>query len=199
MSKRRLAYIIILTGILVVSFIAGYFTILEYMKKSQKLEPNPIKITDSTVKETVKIPHSEVINESTVIVKRDRYTKGTIFIDEYSEKASSDILGMDIYAAESYFKKLGYIIIKFSPEKEKKVVISKEIPDIWPANCYIVKDNEGYVAIFKVEADNSLSILKVTEIKVEDLPVQEKEEVIKGKVFRTREEAENLIEEDYNS
>ncbi|QCX32804.1 hypothetical protein FDN13_03275 [Caloramator sp. E03] len=199
MLKRRLAYIIILTCTLAVSFIAGYFTILQYMKKSQQNETNPIKITDSTVKETVKIPSSELINESTVIIKRDRYTKGTIFIDEYSEKASSNIIGMDIYAAENYFKDLGYIIIKFSPEKEKKVIISREISDKWPANCYVVKDNDGYVAIFKVEVDNSLSLLRVTEIKVEDLPIQEKEEVIKGKVFKTREEAENLIEEDYNS
>ncbi|MCX7885418.1 MAG: hypothetical protein N2448_10400 [Caloramator sp.] len=199
MSKRRLAYMLVLFCTLAVSFIAGYFTILEYVKKEQKLNPNPIKITDNTVTETLKIPKSEIINESTVIVKRDRYTKGVTFIDEYNEKASSDVIGMDIYAAENHFKNLGYIIIKFSPEKEKIVLVSKDIPDLWPANCYVVKDDNGYVALYKVEEDNTLSLLRITEIKVDNLPIQEKDDLSKGKIFKTKEEAENLIEEDYNS
>lgn len=198
MSKRRLAYIMILTFTLAVSFIAGYFTSIKYYNKNNS-SSNLQEIEDKYTTQTIKTPASEIINESTVIVKRDRYTKGTTFVNEYTEKPASDIIGMDIYAAENYFKGLGYIIIKFSPQSEKKVIVSKEISDIWPSDCYVVKENNGFVALYKAEKDNSLSLVRITEIKIENLPLQEREDLIKGKVFKTREEAENLIEEDYNS
>lgn len=196
MLRKRVAYVLIMIFTVAVSFIAGYFTTLRYAKNNIKDSTPQIQSNNNNVEAAAKIPVSDVIKESTSIIKKDRYLKGVEFVKESVEKPSAEILGMDVNSAEQFFKGMGYRIIKFTPSE---VIVSRDVLDSWPLNCYVVKEDNGFVAIFKVENDGSLSLLERTEIEVEKLPLQEREDVIKGKVFETREKAENLIEEDYSS
>mgnify|MGYP000076081586 CR=1 FL=1 len=189
--KRIVGIAFALVLSLATSFLAGYYTTLKYVERNKDILQEKA-IEDELIENTAKLPDLNIIGPSTEIVLRERYLKGVEYNRDIIEKASSEVVGMNKTQAEEYFKSKGYTVIDFS---NKRVLAVKDILDEWPKGCYVVKEQDGFVAIFQVDKSGELKLVKLTDLNVEDLPDGDKEEVKKGKVFESLEDAMELIEE----
>jgi hypothetical protein len=177
---------------LVTSFFAGYYTTLRYVERNKVSQQNENLLHEELAENTAKLPDLNVIGPNTEIVYRERYVKGVEYNRDVVEGATAEVVGMTKEEAEEYFKNKGYLVIDFSNER---VLLVKDIKDKWPSGCFVVKEKDGFVAIFEVDENGELKLVKVTELKVTDLPDTDREEVIKGKVYESLEDANELIEE----
>ncbi|KRQ87510.1 hypothetical protein ABG79_00849 [Caloramator mitchellensis] len=189
MIAKRIGLVFALALSLTASFIAGYFTTKRYVENNANAKN---QIENEIAENTVKLPDLDVIGPSTEIVFRERYTIGVEYNRDVVEKASSEVVGMKREEAAEYFKLKGYSIVDFD---NRRVLVVKDIQDKWPVGCYVVKEQDGYIAIFEVNSNGELKLYRLTELKISDIPDTDKEEVIKGKVYETIEDALELIEE----
>lgn len=183
-SKFGLALILTLT--LIISFTGGYFVTKLYNKEADSQNR---KATAETVN---LLSNGDLINQNTQVLKRLSYSKnGALFTKELNEKATNDILGMDKETAEKYFKLRGYNLLEFT---EKIVIVSKDI-DSWPPGCFVIKSNGDSIAVYEVDESGNLKLKENTELKLENLPEEDRREVQLGKIFESIDEAYWLLEE----
>lgn len=186
MIQKKFTVILILTFTLIISFIGGYFA-TKYFNKST--ENQDAKLTAEAAN---LLSNNDLINENTQILKRLTYNKnGTTFSKELKETPTSDILGMDKVTAEKYFKLRGYNLIEFTL---KEVLVEKDI-DTWPPGCFVIKGNNDLIAVYEVDESGNLKLKENTELKLENLPEEDRKEVELGKVFESLDEAYWLLEE----
>lgn len=186
MRVSKFVLTLILAFTLIISFTGGYLVTRLYTKNVENRDEK------ETAEAASLLSGNELINETTQIIKKLSYTKnGTSFSKEYNEKATDDILGMDKVTAEKYFKLRGYNLIEFD---DKKVVISKDI-DSWPPGCFIIKANNDIVAVYEVDESGNLKLRENTELKLENLPEEDRNELVLGKIFESIDEAYWLLEE----
>jgi fibrillarin-like rRNA methylase len=138
------------------------------------------------------------VNEKTELIKNYRYIidKKEVFVDKIREKAGNEILGMNREDVEKYFNAQGLILIGYS---EKEIEVSKDVYDIWPKGFYVLKTEGDFIKIFKVDEEGKLEAFEDTEMNLDLVPDGDKEEIIRGKVYKTIEEARRYIEEDLSS
>lgn len=185
--KMKIYYVLVLLVTLVASFFAGYYTTLKYA--SRVLDDN--KINTKAVAQTMDTKSSDLITTSTKILRRDKYIKGVEYVVQTVDSPSSDILGMDMGAVEKFYKNKGYILLEFNT---KQIIISKDI-DSWPPNTYVVKGENDSINIYSVGSNGKLIFQKSTDLRLGDLPDQDKEEIIKGKIYENSEAIDDLIDE----
>lgn len=191
MLGKRIGLVFALVLSLTACFIAGYFTTKRYVENSAKAKYET-KLENEIAENTVKLPDIDVISPSTEIVIRERYVKGIEYNRDIIEKATSEVVGMRKEEVAEYFKLKGFTLVDFD---NKRVLVVKEIKDKWPVGCFVVKEQDGYVAIFEVDKNGELKLYRLTELKITNLPDNDKEEVLKGKVYESLEDALELIEE----
>ncbi len=186
MIQKRFAVILVLTFTLIISFIGGYFATKYYNRNAEDQNAN------ATAEAANLLSNRDLINENTQILKRMTYNKnGAMFSKELEEKPTSDILGMDKATAENYFKLRGYNLIEFTT---KEVVVKKDF-DSWPPGCFVIKGNNGVIAVYEVDESGNLKLKENTELKLENLPEEDRKEVELGKIFESLDEAYWLLEE----
>lgn len=186
MRVSKFALVLILIFTLTASFTGGYFITKLYTKNEESQDEK------ATAEAANLLSSNDLINSNTEIVKRLTYNKnGTTFSKELKEKATSDVLGMDKISAEKYYKLKGFNLIDFKP---KSVIIAKDM-DSWPPGCFVIKGNGDYIAVYEVDESGNLKLKEKTDIKLENLPEEDREEVIAGKIFETIDEAYWLLGE----
>jgi hypothetical protein len=186
MIQKKFAVILVLTLTLIISFTGGYFATKYYNKNAENQD------SKLTAEAANLLSNHDLINENTQILKRLTYNKnGTTFTKELKEKPTSDILGMDKVTAEKYFKLRGYNLMGFTP---KEVLVKKDI-DSWPPGCFVIKGNNDLIAVYEVDESGNLKLKENTELKLENLPEEDRKEVESGKVFESLDEAYWLLEE----
>lgn len=134
------------------------------------------------------------IGPATKIVKKQIYTKGEQFEKVSNETPSEDVLGMTKESFEEHVKKKGYTVDEFT---SSKVVIVEKINE-WPKGLYVLKSVEEDVTLFKVDEKGNLQKVSDTGVILDQVSEHDKEELIKGKVYSTLEEAEHTLG-DYDS
>ena len=184
-----------LTAMLVVlfaaSFFTGYYVIEKNMNKIEKKTVNAETL--STVNQQNGL--QDLISESTEIIKINNYNKGVTFTEEVTDKADSNVLGMNKDQAEKYFKGKGYVLTEFTKDQIK---ITKDF-NSWCPDKFIVKDIDGNeIGIYKSDSNGNISLKNKTGIKIDKLPEEDKNEILKGKTVKTQEEVDGSIE-DYSS
>lgn len=146
---------------------------------------------ETSVKSDYNGPKINSIGVSTKLIKKEVYTKGEPFIKTIEQKVSDDILGMDKIAFEEYLKTKGYLLEEFAHEK---VVFTEKI-DKWPVGLYVLKSLEDSINIFKVNDNGELTLVNKSALSLDHLTPNERDEFIKGKVYASLEEAEQIIAE----
>lgn len=131
------------------------------------------------------------IGPKTIIVKRDVYTKGEPFELSYKMEVTGDTIGMDKDKFQNFISSEGYKIDEFTGEK---VVISKSI-NTWPIGLFVLKSVDNNIVLYKVDDKGELVVVAPTEITLDLVSENDKDDLIKGKVFKTKEEAEVTIAE----
>lgn len=186
MRQKIFVVILVSTLMLIISFTGGYFITKYYSKYAKNLDGK------DTAEAANLLSTNDLINDNTAILKRMTYNKnGAIFSKELNEKPTGDILGMDKVTAEKYFKLKGYNLIEFTL---KEVVIEKNI-NTWPPGCFVIKGNNDIVAVYEVDESGNLKLKENTELKLENLPEEDRKELESGKIFETLDEAYWLLEE----
>lgn len=186
MIQKKFAVILALVITLIVSFSGGYIITQLYTKNVENQNKG------ATAEAANLLSNEDLINENTQILKRLTYNiNGTTFSKELNEKASSDILGMDKLTAEKYFKLRGYNIIEFTL---KSLIITKDI-DSWPPGCFVIKGSNDIIAVYEVDTSGNLKLKENTDLRLENLPEEDRKELESGKIFETLDEAYWLIEE----
>jgi hypothetical protein len=187
MFRKRLPIFVVLALTLVISFISAYYATLGFTNKA-KDEDKSLK----AAAETTLLPSQVLINSSTEIIIKERYLEGMQYdTKSKTEKPVPEVLGMNKESAEKYFGEKGYKLIDFSSQR---VLLLREIQG-WPPKRYVVKGNGEFVSIYEIGEDGSLKLQQDTGIMLNDLPEQDKQEVIKGKIYETMDEVDMLIEE----
>ncbi|MDF2672661.1 MAG: hypothetical protein K0R09_926 [Clostridiales bacterium] len=186
MFQKKFAVILVLTFTLIISFSGGYIITQLYSKNVENQN------RDVTAEAANLLSNEDLINENTQILKRLTYNKnGTTFSKEINEKVTSDILGMDKITTEKYFKLRGYNLIEFSL---KSLIITKDI-DSWPPGCFVIKGSNDIIAVYEVDDSGNLKLKENTDLKLENLPEEDRKELETGKIFESLDEAYWLIEE----
>lgn len=188
MINRKIYLTLAIILLTIASFFTGYFTMQRYISKIENKE-------SATAKTTVKLP-SMVIDQNTKIIKKEIYIRANNYVLKQTITPNEEIIGLDKSLAEDYFKNKGYKLDYFTSEK---VEISKEIDNKWPPNVYIIMENNGKVAVFETDQNSNLKLKQTTEINLEDLPFQEKQDLKRGVIKETYEDAEQYINEDLDS
>jgi hypothetical protein len=191
MFAKKVAIFLVLLSSLVVTSLAGYFTGLRYSDNIAKKEVTAKGVEVSAESVELPKPPSVAIGTSTEIIKKHRYIKGLEYIKEINEKPGSEVLGMDMKIAETYYKDRGYVIVEFTKEK---VVLSKDI-ESWAPETYIAKSDGEIMSIYRSDVNGELTKLQETDITLDLLPEHDRQEVIRGKTYETIEEVESLVEE----
>ena len=186
MIQKKYAVILVLAFTLIIVFSGGYIITQLYSKNAENQNKS------ETAEAANFLSNKDLINENTQILKRLTYNKnGTTFSKESKEKASSDILGMDKLTAEKYFKLRGYNLMEFTL---KSLIIAKDI-DSWPPGCFVIKGSNDIIAVYEVDNLGNLKLKENTDLRLENLPEEDRKELESGKIFESLDEAYWLIEE----
>lgn len=188
-----LAALILCIGlsVLIGLYIAG----LNHNRKDENginLESQKTKVYNENVLAVNNLnPKLNSIGIATKIVKKQIYTIGEPYEKVQEEKSTEDIIGMDKGLFEEYAKSKGYTIEQFNGEK---VIIVEKI-NKWPVGLYVLKTVNENIAIYKVSESGDLSKVRVTEVVLEQVSEIEKPGLIKGKVYKSLDAAEETIAE----
>ena len=187
MNIKKLVMMLTIGFVFLVTVIGGYFT-LQYNGK-QKDDSSLLKT--NTIAHTVSIQENSLINEKTKIIKRYKYSLGNTITKEVIEKATPDILGLDRLGTEKYFKGKEYLMTEFN---EVNVILVKYVAN-WPIGYYVVKSDNGIINVYNVDVKGELKFVEKADLMLDDLPVQDRLEIEKGKSFPNMELVIEMIEE----
>lgn len=186
MRTNRLFLTIALIIVLVISFIGGYVVAELYNKN------NNIEDQKTSAKATRFRPNEDLISSNTKIMIKKNYSQnGIIYTEELEEKPDSSVLGMDKAATEKYYKNQGYNLIQFN---NYRIILSKDIT-AWPPGRFLLKNNNGVLAVYEINDKSELNLKENTEISVDTLPEEDRDELNIGKIFDSLDEVYLIIEE----
>ncbi|MBF8982141.1 BofC C-terminal domain-containing protein [Lutibacter sp. B2] len=172
---------------------------------SEETNPKPVKqknikdVKQEEMEEPIKeqpIKEDELLTTSSMqIVFKTYYEKARDTIIKEREipavMIGSKLDDFKEYLVENYPK---WDIRQFSKEKVELYQVSKNTPP----NYYIIKEKDGYVAVFKVNENEEMVLMQKTEIPVVSLSETDLKYIEEG-IERKDEEEINQILEDYSS
>ena len=183
MQLKKHIIIIIMFLFFMTSCVAVYFA-LKYNNSASK---NSIA-TDIPAKNT----SSEVIaliNEKTEIVKNYKYKDD--INKQFIEKPGPEILGMDREGARKYFKNQNFLLTEFT---EKRLTLLSQ-SDIWAPNYYVVKSDKVVIVVYKADIKGELRLEFNTEIKAQELPLEDRKVFEEGKAFENIDSVYEMLDE----
>ena len=139
---------------------------LEEVENANKVVQEEINIIETGTAEIKTTPNTKIVYE-------------TFYIDcNHLENVTEDIESEDVNQNESYFinKYLEWNVNNFS---EDTVELYKEIDGICDKH-YVVKENDGYIAVYNLDSENNQKLKEVTDIYVRYLPEEDVELLKKG-------------------
>lgn len=173
-----------------------YISKTTYNKNYSQSLNSDAKSVETTTKnlETDNVDKVNAIGPQTKVIKKQVYTKGQEFEKLTEERVSEDIIGMDKELFSNYAKNKGYMVEEFTNEK----VVMVEKINKWPEGLYVLKSVEDNIVLFKIDEKGELKEISTTGVVLDQVSEHDKEELLKGKVYKTIEEAETTIG-DYDS
>lgn len=179
----------VLTAIIIflflISFVAGFTITIEKSKVKTKQQLRGKNVTEiAYIKNDV--PYR--INEDTILVVR-KYFKGCGHIIEEKSNIPKEFINMTKEDFKSLFN--GWEINAFN---SKYVVISRTFNGYCP-NHFIISIKEGRVAIFYSQPVDGDTLKLITPISIDSLPEKEVEDLKKGIIVNSFEDAIKIIED----
>ncbi len=129
---------------------------LEEVRNANNLVEKEVNIIQTGTAEVKTTPNTKVVYE-------------TFYIDcNHLENVTEEIKSEDVNQNESYFinKYMDWDVNNFS---EDTVELYKEIDGICDKH-YVVREKDGYIAVYNLDSDNNENLKEVTEIYVQYLP-----------------------------
>lgn len=180
-KKFFLSFIIVF----LISFSAGYLCLKSMTDSNLKSAQKEDKAVTASG-----VDSRELVTPDTVILKRIVY-KSSGFSEEDAVKADSTMVGLGKDEAGKLLYKSGYSMLKFSPLKIEAV---KE-EDGYPPDSYILKGSGDSASVYRTDDKGKLIFLNKTDLMMKDLPAEDKEEIMKGKAFKTLDKLQELLDE----
>ena len=192
MSVRKAAYVLVLITTIGASYAAGYFTSVKFGDRSNNISKTTGADTTVNTNYVQNLEPVKTIKKTTIIKQEITYTKGFPCTITTENNASNDIIGSNKEDTEKHFRQEGFIMVKFSDDE---VVLTKNVADKWPPNCYIVKEDKGLLTVYKSDENGILaeSPYETYDINVNNLMPEEKEEFTKGMIYENMEKVDGLI------
>lgn len=128
------------------------------------------------------------ISPNTVILFETYYNKCN-HKEVKEEKASKDIVNFNEEELQEKYKE--YTIKQFGVEK---VVLQKEING-YCGNHYIIKENNGLIAIYKINSNGTEELFKVTDISIQYLPETDLDNIKDGIEVYGKEKLNKILED----
>ncbi|MEF9952478.1 MAG: hypothetical protein RR840_05415 [Clostridium sp.] len=201
MKLRRVIILVLLLFVMAIGVGTSIYISTDSFKKNAKVDDLSVKKDNMNVaaKDTLSANQAredmmKFIGPKTVIVKKDIYIKGEPYIDSYKVEVSGDTIGMDKDNFQNFINAEGYAIDEFTGEK---VAISKKI-DKWPSNMFVLKAVADNIILYNVDNNGELKEIGPTGITLEQVSDSEKNGLTKGKIYKTRDDAESTLS-DYDS
>jgi hypothetical protein len=98
---------------------------------------------------------------------------------------------MDEIEAGKYYKNNGFVLMEFTM---KRIIVKKDI-NAWPPKSFVVKANGDVIGIYESNEEGKLQLKENTDIELDDLPGEDREDVKKGKIYESLEEVYWLLDE----
>ena len=196
MKKKIIIYIIIATLTVIAAF-----TVNKIMNLSQKVEEEKVeiaeKVTDECTEEYEEMikeksetanANNEKISPNAIMILKKYYTKCNHTIEEEIE-LPQELVNKNIDELKEEYSE--WEIEEFSSEK---IVLSKSY-DEQCGQHYILKDNDGIIAIYEIDENGDEKLLDETEIATEYLTESDLENIKEGIRINGREELNKMLED----
>jgi hypothetical protein len=151
--------------------------------KSVETMNSPKKFNIVTNKTKVIIIYTYLIDGNTI----EKEANGSNFINS--------IVGLKEEEVRKFYENMNYKLLSFSTDEIK---VKASVINSWPPNSYVVKSNLDEVIIYTVDSQGQLTLPQKTGLYIDMLPPEDRDAVLKGKVYDKYEEVEELLD-DYRS
>ena len=182
---------LILTGILVLS--GGIYVGI----KTRKIEEKPAFNNETINEENEKTKDSFELSENCEIWLYNRSEEGSlinsdpsmigIVPEELLDKTKEEIR---TYLSEKYPDK------EIDSITQHEIVLSEKAPlnDVSRSNKYSLEVEDGFIGLYKYDINGKRELIENTEIKLDSLPQSVQEEIQKGVVVDTQDDAYSRLE-----
>ncbi|PAB60884.1 hypothetical protein [Anaeromicrobium sediminis] len=215
--KGRIIFICVF--LLAVSFIYGYYTKDNTIEEKITLGPKKVEEKIPTENENVKIPkketrktieetkknmeanideekiNEELVTEKTQMVFKTHYEKYND-IQVEKKKVPKDVIGSNMETFKDYVKNT-YSNWKIREINKNEVELYKNSDEI-PPNYYVIKELDGYLAVYKTDKDGKFELVEKTDIPLNILGETDIGYIKAGIKKKTLEEIYAVLE-DYSS
>ncbi|MGE5330094.1 MAG: BofC C-terminal domain-containing protein [Deltaproteobacteria bacterium] len=153
----------------------------------QKITPKAIPPASNTEVEGSR-PEDVLISPNAIIVIEKKYTRcGHVISNTINVPA--DMVNLTESQLKLAFK--NYKVTKFSPEK---IIILKEL-EMKCSNHFILKEKDGFVAVYYQQPINGILLKEVTPLLVKNLPEKEKSRLKQGLKVESQQELAQTLED----
>ena len=193
---------VIITIIIVSIIIAGSVFIIYNIKKSDTHKEAEVLENTTNIKENYEEENLSTINDiiETNVKDEEKITPNTtIIFNKYykkcghtvkeKEKASEEMVNM----GEEEFQEL-YSDWKVKQFNSDEIVLYKE----FEGECgehYVLKENNGFIAIYRIENSGDLTLIEETEISTQYLPQVDIDKLKAGITLTGKEELNSYLED----
>ncbi|MBQ2916989.1 MAG: BofC C-terminal domain-containing protein [Clostridia bacterium] len=193
--RKYAIFVIIIAGI-ILGFLTGIYLYridqveMKKLAKVNQEEINNILSTDNEeILNTIKTnTEEEKVSPNCNLILKVYYTKCDHLI-ENRELIEDTAVNMTEEELRDRFKE--WEIQKFTPTE---IILYKEINEFCNEH-YLLKDKDGYIAIYKLDENNNSQIFQTTEISTEYLAEEDLEDINQGIAVYTKKELNKILED----
>ena len=193
---RKYAIFVIITVGILLGFLTGIYLYridqieMKKLAKVNQEEINNILSTDNEeILNTIKTnTEEEKVSPNCNLILKVYYTKCDHLI-ENRELIEDTAVNMTEEELRDRFKE--WEIQKFTPTE---IILYKEINEFCNEH-YLLKDKDGYIAIYKLDENNNSQIFQTTEISTEYLAEEDLEDINQGIAVYTKKELNKILED----
>jgi len=154
----------------------------------QKVSPQETPPRTSNTEVQGSRPESSIIRPNAILITEKKYTKCGHVITSRID-IPQDMVNLTESQLKLVYK--SWEIKKFSPQE---IILSKEIA----SKCYnhfIIKEKDGFVAVYYQQPIDGISLKEVTPLLVKNLPQKEKERLKEGIKIESQQELAQTLED----
>lgn len=192
---RNFLLVLTVVTIFFVSFLCGY-----YIYKEKVAEDLPQQVTKQIAEATI-VKSTNTFSPSLVTstIEEKISPNATLVIKKYhglcghitKDYAEIPVEFVNMREEEFKNKLTDWEIKGFSPDE---IVIYREVEDMCNEH-YVLREKDGHVAIYVLDADNNEAISEITEISTEYLTEQDLQNLKNGIKATGKEELNSLLED----